>query len=399
MKEPTGFFSYAKLLSDYSASSIKDFSKVDLKGDDVACLFYTSGTTGAAKGVMLTHRNIVANSQNMITSFPEGSGKDLVYLHACPSFHLADGPTSLRITWLGGTHVILDAFKPESVLQLIAKEKVSTVVMIPTMINLCINHPNASQYDTSSLTHLIFGGSPMASETFASAMTYFSSAALIQIYGLTETAPLVTYLPFECVKSGKNPNKLLSCGIPARGVEVRVVDDEGNEIPHGSDKIGEIVCRGDNVMLGYWKRPEVTAETIKNGWLHSGDLATVDGEGFFYIVDRKKDMIITGGENVFSIEIEDILYRHPAILEAAVVGAPDPKWGEIVVALVHLRDGHTVSDKGLIKHCHEHLANFKCPKKVVFYPDPLIKGGTGKILKRKLREQFWQGEARQVHGS
>jgi len=317
-------------------------------------------------------------------------------------FHLGDGPTSFRITMYGGKHIILDSFVPEQVLETIQNEKITSVILIPTMINLCVHHPNILKYDVSSLKTLIFGGAPMSAETFRKTLSYFKNARLLHSYGLTETSPLLTYLSSDTLLSFSSSNfekRLLSCGIPFPGVLLRVVNDKGEEVEENGEEIGEVIAKSALVMKGYWRREDATKETIKDGWLFSGDLATRDSDGFIYIVDRKKDMIVSGGENVYSTEVENAIYKHPQVIEAAVIGIPDPKWGEIVGAAIYIKEGKSVTEAEIIAHCHKYIGGFKCPKKVDIYTEPLPKSGVGKILKRVLREKYWKNEVRQVHGS
>jgi long-chain acyl-CoA synthetase len=388
---PHGMLSYEVCLAEARA----DFAPPQIDEDDLAGLFYTSGTTGNPKGVMLSHRNLVSNAYHFLSSVHEAEGE--VYLHCCPMFHLADGPTSHRITWLGGTHVILPGFEPVAVLDAIQRERVTSVLLVPTMINLLVHHPCVGEYDLSSLRRILYGASPMPVELLRRANQVLG-CQLIQVYGLTETAPMLTMLPPQYVAlEGDDAaiRRLASCGRAVPGTRVRVVNEHGEDVPPG--EVGEIIARGPNVTRGYWNKPEETAAAFRNGWFYTGDLATVDKEQFIFIVDRKKDMIITGGENVFSTEVENGLYRHPAVLEAAVVGVPDAHWGEAVLALVVLKPGAMVTGAELIDHCRGLMAHYKCPQHVEFRSEALPKSGSGKILKAALREPYWQGYNRRVH--
>jgi long-chain acyl-CoA synthetase len=388
---PPGWLSYEALLATADA----DFAPAPVAPDDLAGLFYTSGTTGHPKGVMLSHANVVANTYHVLASglWREGD----VYLHACPMFHLADGPTSHAITWIGGTHVLIPGFKADLALEAIERERVTVTILIPTMINFLIHHPDVRKRDLSSLRNITYGGAPMPLELAQHAMRTLP-CTFRQAYGLTETSPLLTVLPAEEHVADGPPEKvrrLLSCGRAVVGVRVRVVNGRGEEVKPG--EVGEIIAKGPNIMVGYWRKPEETAEVLRDGWLYTGDLATVDEEGYIYIVDRKKDMIITGGENVFSTEVENVLYTHPAVLEAAVVGVPDERWGEAVKAIVVLKPGMQATEGELIAHCRARLAHFKAPRSVEFYAGALPKSGSGKILKRELRERYWAGQERRVH--
>jgi long-chain acyl-CoA synthetase len=388
---PEGFHSYEQLLAAASA----DFAPTPVVPEDLAALFYTSGTTGHPKGVMLSHANLLANAYHVLASMRWQEGE--VYLHACPMFHIADGPTSHFITWLGGTHVIIPGFKPDLALEVMERERVTATLMIPTMINFLIHHPDVGKRDLSVLRHIAYGGSPMPAETARQAMQTLP-CAFTHLYGLTEAAPLLTFLPPEQHVADGPPEKvrrLLSCGREVIGVRVRVVNPQGHDVEPG--EVGEIIAKGPNNMVGYWNKPQETADALRHGWLYTGDLATVDEEGYIYIVDRKKDMIITGGENVFSTEVENVLYTHPAILEAAVVGVPDATWGEAIKAIVVLKPGMQVNAEDIIEHCRGHIAHFKVPSSVDFYQGALPKSGSGKILKRELREKYWMGQERMVH--
>ncbi len=389
---PEGMIDYEDALADAGPFD----GEVSVEREDPAGLFYTSGTTGGPKGVILTHMNCVTNTYHVLITFGYREGD--VYMHACPMFHLADGPMSHPITMVGGKHTFLPSFDPKAAMEIIENEKVSVTLFIPTMINFLINHPDFDKHDLSSLRLINYGGSPMPVELMRKAMEKIGPL-FRQSYGLTETAPLLTSLPpSEHVLEGPEHRvrRLASCGREVAGVEVRVVNDEGENVK--PDEVGEIICRGPNIMKGYWRKPEETAAVLRGEWFHTGDMATVDEEGFLFIVDRKKDMIITGGENVFSTEVENALYKHPAILEAAVVGVPDEKWGEAIKAVVVLREGHSATEQEIIDYCREQITHYKCPRSVDFHPDDqLPKSGSGKILKAQLREKYWGGQGRRVH--
>jgi long-chain acyl-CoA synthetase len=388
---PEGFHSYERLLAAANA----EFPPTPVAPDDLAALFYTSGTTGHPKGVMLSHANLLANAYHILASMHWREGE--VYLHACPMFHIADGPTSHFITWLGGTHVIIPGFKPDVALEVMERERVSATLLIPTMINFLIHHPDVGKRDLSSLRHIAYGGAPMPAELARQAMQTLT-CAFRHLYGLTESAPLLTFLPpEEHVADGppERVRRLLSCGRAVIGVRVRVVDEQGNDAPPGA--VGEIIAKGPNIMVGYWNKPQETSDALRDGWLYTGDLATVDEEGYIYIVDRKKDMIITGGENVFSTEVENVLYTHPAVLEAAVVGVPDATWGETIKAIIVLKPDMQATAEDIVEYCRSRMGHFKVPRSVDFYEGALPKSGSGKILKRELREKYWVGQERRVH--
>jgi long-chain acyl-CoA synthetase len=388
---PEGFEGYEQLLGAASP----DFTATPVLPDDLAALFYTSGTTGHPKGVMLSHANLLANAYHILASM--SWQEEEVYLHACPMFHIADGPTSHFITWRGGTHVIIPGFKPDLALEVMERERVTATLLIPTMINFLIRHPDVDKRDLSTLRRIAYGGAPMPAELARQAMQTLA-CTFIHLYGLTESAPLLTLLPPEQHVADGPPEKvrrLLSCGRAIIGTRLRVVDGRGQDVPTG--EVGEIIAKGPNIMVGYWNKPDETAAALRDGWLYTGDLASMDEEGYVYIVDRKKDMIITGGENVFSTEVENALYTHPAILEAAVVGVPDATWGEAIKAIIVLKPGMRATAEDIIEHCRAHIAHFKVPRSVDFHESGLPKSGSGKILKRELREKYWAGQERRVH--
>ncbi len=384
-----GYLAYEDLLANGSPTLYAP----EVSDDELLGLFYTSGTTAEPKGVMLTHKNMLSNiahSEGVYNYLP-----DDVYLHAAPMFHLADGAAVFSHTSRGATQVFIPRFDPKQVLETIAREQVSLILLVPTMLNFLLQHPDLDSYDLSSLRHLTYGASPIAPDLLRRAMKILN-CQFGQGYGLTEASPLLTVLMPEdhLVTDEKSERRLASCGKPVRGVDVRVTKEDGSEVKPG--EVGEIIARGPNIMLGYWKRPEDTEDVLREGWLHTGDLATVDEEGYIYLVDRKKDMIVTGGENVYSTEVEAVLYAHPAVKEAAVISIPDPDWGEAVHACVALRDGKQVTADELAEFCRERLANYKVPRSIEFIEGELPKGGTGKILKKQLRERFWKDRARRI---
>jgi long-chain acyl-CoA synthetase len=294
----------------------------------------------------------------------------------------------------GVAQVTLPRFEPQLLCETIAQHRVTTTVMIPTMINLLTQWPEIGRFDLSSLRYLLYGGSPIAPEVIRRTREKLPGCALGQGYGLTETSPLLTTLD-DVDHTGQ---RLLSCGRPVLGVELAILDAEGLPAPAGAP--GEIVARGENVMRGYWRQPEATRDAFvggeTGGWFRTGDIAYQDEDGFVYHVDRSKDMIVTGGENVYSSEVEAAIYSHPDVKEAAVIGVPDPKWGELVMACVALKDGAALTAEELIAHCRTRLAGYKVPRRIEFIAGELPKSGSNKILKRKLREPYWQGVERRV---
>jgi long-chain acyl-CoA synthetase len=345
--------------------------------EDLVGLFYTSGTTGGPKGVMLTHRNLWANLvHSMMARFSKA-----VWLHAAPMFHLADLGAMYVITSNGGAHAFLPTYDPEKFMQLVERYRVSETVLVPTMLNMLVNHEAFEKYDLSSLENFLYGASPMPLPLLKSAMGKLPATRFRQGYGLTEASPLLTMLDYE----DHFGDAVTSAGKPVFGTEVRVVDELDRDVPAGES--GEIIARGANVMKGYWKRPEITAEVLRDGWLHTGDVGKFDKDGFLYILDRKKDMIKPGGENVYTPEVESIIAAHPGVLEVAVIGVPDEKWGEAIRAVVARRNGSMLEEVELIEWCRARTTHFKCPTSVVFV-DTLPKGGTGKVQKGVLRDRF-----------
>jgi long-chain acyl-CoA synthetase len=359
--------------------------------NDLVGLFYTSGTTGGPKGAMLTHRNVYSNAIHSLTP-SVGFVTEGRWLHSAPMFHLADAGAIHALTLSGVTHCFLPSFDPEATLAAIQRYRITNLVLVPTMLNMVLNHPNFDRYDLSSLKRVTYGASPMPLPLLRQAMQKLT-CGFGQGYGMTEVSPLLTFLtpehhsfdncdrPFAPVKSA---------GKPIIGVEVRVVDDHDSDVPPG--QVGEVIARGPNIMKGYWNRPEVNAEVLRGGWMHTGDLGVMDEDGFLYILDRKKDMIKTGSENVYSPEVESVLCAHPAVLEASVIGVPHETWGETIRAIVVTRPGATLTEAELIAWCRERLTHFKCPTSAVF-TDALPKGGTGKVQKNTLRERFGVGQA------
>ena len=382
---------YETLLS--ASDSMKADAEVD--PDDLAWLFYTSGTTGKPKGAMLTHRNLLAMMMNYFADVNPLAPEDVV-LHAAPLTH-GSGLFGLPAIAKGATSVILHtpSFDPQTVFALIQHLRVTTIAFLaPTQIKMMLNGPYRS-YDLSSLRCIPYGGGPMYVEDMKQAVEAFGPV-LVQIYGQGEAPMTISYLRREEHVTHGDPDaerRLASAGIPRTDVEVRIVDDDDHEVTAG--KIGEIAARGSVVMAGYWNRPDETAESLRGGWLHTGDIGMMDAQGYLYLLYRKKDMIISGGNNIYPREIEEVLLKHPAIYEVAVIGIPNPLWGESVKAIVALRSGMTVTEEEVNALCRQHLASYKKPRTVEFVPE-LPKNAYGKILKRELREQYWQGRERRI---
>ena len=358
-------------------------------------LFYTSGTTDRPKGVMLTHRNLYLHALNVIWAL-QNRDTD-VQLHTIPLFHANGWGATHTITAVGGTHILFPHFYPRTVFQVIGKERVTTFNLIPTMGTMLLQAPVTVKEDFSSLRLIHLGGSSVPKEMVKQLQQRFRCEVTCG-YGLTEASPVMTVAhPKSHLDEDEKSfyERSAMTGLELPGCEVRVVDDNGTDVCKDGKSVGEIVLRSNTVMKGYWKQPEETADAIRDGWLYTGDLATVDPENYLLIVDRKKDMIIRGGENIASIEIERILYSHPSVLECAVIAVPDSKWGECPVGFVVSRPGYTCNSEILTQHCRAHLASFKVPSRIEVV-DSLPKGGTGKIQKRVLREPYWAGKDKQV---
>ena len=389
-REP--FLNYETVLSAAS----DQFEDAEVASDDVAWLFYTSGTTGQPKGAMLTHRNLLGMTMNFYADMCPGFGPSDVALHAAPLSH-GSGCYALPSIGKAAANVILEAksFDPEQVLKTIETYRVTNTFAAPTMIKLLIDSPAVDQYDHSSLTAISYGGAPMLVEDLMQAMEKLGPC-LVQLYGQAESPMTITYLSHDDHVLDGNPDqmkRLASAGIPRTNVEVKIVDADDNELPPG--EMGEIVTRSDLVMRGYWRDPEATAETLRNGWLHTGDMGYIDESGYLFLMDRSKDLIISGGENVYPREIEEIIVQHPAVREVAVIGVPDPVWGESIKAVVSLLPESEVTEMELIEFCTDHIARYKRPKSVDFLEE-LPKNNYGKILKRELRDKYWRGKASQV---
>jgi long-chain acyl-CoA synthetase len=360
--------------------------------DDLAGLFYTGGTTGASKGVMLTHRNLIANTYHWLTLVPQYES-DVVLVMA-PLFHAAGSNGVLGALWTAGTQVPLPAFDPGVALDLIAGHGVTATLGVPTMLAALANEQHERPRDTRTLRLIGHGGSPIATEVLRRCCTEFPTAEFVEVYGATELSPLATVLVGE--RALLDHPRARSCGRPVAGGQVRVVDLDGRTLPPG--EVGEVVVRGPQVMRGYWNKPEQTAKALRGGEYWSGDLGYMDTDGYLFLVDRAKDMIISGGENVYSTEVEDVLYRHPGVLEVAVFGVPDDTWGEVVHAVVVPRAGYEGLDPAeLIAFCRDRIAHYKAPRGIDLRSEPLPKSGPGKVLKRELRAPFWKGQDRNVH--
>jgi long-chain acyl-CoA synthetase len=355
--------------------------------DDVQSIIFTAGTTGKPKGAMRTHRHLLSDA--VASAIDLKVGYDEKVLITFPMYHVACEDNIVRHSYLPNTiHIKKEGgFNPAEVLEYIAKERISRAQFVPTMIHSLIQVPDVGKYDLSSLKLILYAGSSMPVELLKRAITVFP-CGFAQMYGQTESGPFTTFLsPEDHILDGteKSISRLASSGKPALNYEIRIVDEDDNDVPPGN--VGEIIGRSEAMTIGYWQMPEATAEKLKNGWLHTGDLGRFDEDGYIYIVERKNDMIISGGVNVYPREIEEVLYKHPAVSEASVIGVPDEHWGEIVKAVVVLKKGTSTTEAEIIGFCGKHLAGFKKPKSVDFWQE-LPKSSTGKILKKDIREAF-----------
>ncbi len=379
---------YEELLSS-SAPFVTDFMQVD--ENSLAELFYTSGTSANPKGVMLTHRNIYLHALNVSIAF--ASTADSVELHTIPLFHANGWGVAHSLTFAAGKHVMIRKFDTTEVFRLIEQERVQSLALVPTMATALVNCPNRHRYNLSSLARISIGGAA-SSPTLVREVEQKMGCLCYSGYGLTETAPVLTTarmklgMQWEGAQRYENQART---GYAIPGVEIRVVDPEGEDVPRDGKSIGEIVARSDGVMAGYWKQPEATAAVMRGGWFHTGDMATLDENGYLLIVDRKKDIIVSGGENVSSLEVEKAILAHPSVYEVAVIPVPDERWGEAPKALVVLKPGAQATENELLEFCRSNLSHYKCPRSIEFL-DLLPKTGTGKVLKKELRKKYWAGQ-------
>jgi acyl-CoA synthetase (AMP-forming)/AMP-acid ligase II len=368
---------------------------VVVQRDDLAWLFYTSGTTGRPKGAVLTHRNLVAMVKNFLLDVNPARETD-VLLHAGAITH-GSGMSIFHHIARGAASAFPSTrtFEPRRIFEAVQRYRVTTMFLAPTMIHMLTTSGAHHEYDLSSLHTIFYGRGPMYVEQQQEAVRTFGPI-FCQVFAQGEAPMVCTTLPKGDHLAGNDPvmqRRLSSAGRETTGVQVRVVDDRDDPVPPGTP--GEIVVRGDLVMKGYWNRPDATAETLRNGWLHTGDVGHLDEDGYLYITDRKKDLIISGGANIYPLEVEEVICTHPAVQEVTVIGVPDEKWGESVKALVVLRPAAQASEADIIEHCRLRLASYKKPTSVEFLPE-LPKNAYGKVLKRELREPYWAGRDRNV---
>lgn len=365
---------------------------VNVGGDDPVLILYTGGTTGESKGALHTHHSIYMGMLNQTVA--ERIVPSDVYMLTGQMFHI---PVALAINYMAhGCPVVLINFEAKLALEVIQKERVSAFLGITTMLNWMMAVENFESYDLSSLRNIQYGGGPMPATVVKAALESFP-CTLIQGYGQTEgmTMTFLSQEDHQDAVTGNHPERLNSCGRDGFVTTTRLVDSNGKEIPKDNESTGEIIIRSDANMVGYWRRPDLTEKTIKDGWMWTGDIATWDEEGYIFIVDRAKDMIISGGENIYSTQVESAIHKHEAVLEAAVIGVPDEEWGEAVKAVVVLKPGASATEQEIIDVAREHLASYQKPRSVDFV-ESLPKAPTGKILKRELRDPYWKASGRQV---
>jgi acyl-CoA synthetase (AMP-forming)/AMP-acid ligase II len=388
-KAPRGWQSF----EDWTRGVDESPPQRSIDSDSDLYQMYTSGTTGRPKGAVLTHAAVCAQLEQISGILNLGPGDR--YLIVAPVYHAAAALASFWTVRQGGALFIMEDFDPAAVVKALSEQEIAAATLVPAMIQAClVAVPDVASRRFDALRFVVYGASPIAAETLRRAIDVFG-CGFAQGYGMTETTAGATFLlPKDHERAlAEQPGLLLSCGRPLPGTEVRVVDPEGRDLPPG--QVGEVLVRGPQLMRGYWKLPEATAEALAGGWMHTGDAASLDAEGFLYIQDRVKDMIVSGGENIYPREVENALFEHAAVADAAVIGVPDVRWGEAVKALVVLRPGAQVGEAELIEFCRERLAAFKRPRSVEFVTE-LPRNPSGKVLKKDLREKYWKGHTRRV---
>ena len=385
---PEGFLDYEALLE--AAEGMEDAGR---SGSDLAALFYTGGTTGRSKGVMITHEGMFINVLQWITAV--GVTEEDRFLIIPPMFHAAGGENAIATAALGATACIMPAFDVETGLQLIEQERLTKLPLVATMLDMMVNHPAVASHDVSSIRKITYGASPLHERILRRALEVFPDASFYQVFGQTEGGPTVSVLaPRFHTTEGPCSGKMKSAGQVILGSQIAILDEAGNELPAG--EVGEISVQGPGVSPGYWNLDEVTRASRSGPWLRTGDGGYLDEDGFLYISDRIKDMIISGGENVYPAEVEAILMQREEIAECAVIGIPSDKWGEQVHGIVRLQEGSTTSAEELINWCRQHLAGYKCIRSVDFRAEPFPLSATNKILKRELRKPYWEKEDRNL---
>lgn len=388
---PPGWISLDALL----AEGKDERPKREISADDMIYLIYTSGTTGHPKGVMISHKNVIAHVEQSMVATCAGRAPGARALVATPLYHAAGVLRIMTAAINGGTVVLMEHFEAPDFVRLIVEEKINSVNMVPSIIQTLLDTiPDIATLDFSNLQVIYYGAAPIAEPTLKRALSVFK-CPLIQGYGLTESTGGIVYLnEVDHQKALEGRAQLLrSTGRPVVLADIRIVGPDDQDVPRGT--VGELVVRGPNVMKGYWRNPQATAEALRGGWLHSGDAASMDEDGYIYLQDRIKDMIVSGGTNIYPIEIESVLLEHAGLADVAVIGVPDTKWGEAVMAFCVLRPGHQPNADDLIAFCRERLGGYKIPRRYEFVNE-LPRNASGKILKRVLREPFWKGQTRGV---
>ncbi|CAG4906675.1 acyl-CoA synthetase [Paraburkholderia saeva] len=385
---PAGTRGYEHLVK--SSAPVRDAFR---SGNDLAAILYTGGTTGAPKGVMLSHANLLCNALSALAAAPRPAVE--ATLHIAPLFHVGGLALVIQSALRQAKHVVLPNFDPGAILSTIVEESVNETFVVSTMLQAILDHPTFDSHDLSSLTSVLYGAAPMNSTLLHRALKALPSSQFMQLYGMTEIAPVAAVLPASChTPEGQKLNKLKAAGRPAPICEVRIVDPEtGEALPVGS--VGEVAVSGPSVMLGYWNKPEETAKALRDGWMHTGDAGYMDEDGYLFVTDRIKDMIISGGENIYSTEVENAVLSHPAVQACAVIGIPDEKWGESVHAVIVTRESHHVTAEEVIEHCRRLIAGYKCPRSIEFRAE-LPHSAAGKLLKYKLREAFQNSQPHQA---
>jgi acyl-CoA synthetase (AMP-forming)/AMP-acid ligase II len=385
---PAGMLHYEDLLA--AAQPVHDAMR---QGDDLAAVMYTGGTTGSPKGVMLSHGNFYLNALASIAMVQRPMGG--VGLVAAPFFHVAGCGLSMQLMRRQATQVLIPGYDEVGVMHMVQAERINEMFLVPIMIRRLIEHPNFKDYDFSSLKHMFYGASAIDEVLLTAAMAALPGVQFAQAYGMTELSPTIAMLlPEDHLPGPHQAQRLRSAGRPLPIAEIRIVDGDDNELPAG--QAGEICARGPMVMQGYWNKPQATEAALKGGWMHTGDGGYLDNDGYLYVVDRLKDMIVTGGENVYSAEVENALAQLPAIAQSAVIGVPDAHWGERVHAVIVVRPGHTLTPEQVMAHCKGLIAGYKCPRSVEFRTE-LPTSPAGKLQKFVLRNEHWAGHARRVN--
>ena len=386
---PEGMLSFEELIAQNAPCE-----DAQRGGEELAGLFYTGGTTGFPKGVMLPHRALWYNA--IAIAKEVRLDRDTRYLHAAPMFHMADFGFNTAIAMVGGCNVFIPSFEPEATMNAQETHRVNNMLLVPTMLGVILAHPTFKPERLKMLKSCIYGASPMPEGLLRQAMQVMPHVNFYQAYGQTEMAPIVSILlPEDHVLDGPKSVRLRSAGLPAIGCEIKIIDEHGNIVPRGT--VGEIAVRSLGTMLGYWQLAEQTEKTLVNGWVHTGDGAYQDEDGFIYIVDRMKDMIVSGGENVFSAEVESVISTHPNVAAVAVIGIPSDQWGESVHAIIIPKPGTNPDEASIIAHCKAHIAGYKCPRSITLRSEPFPMSGAGKVLKRELRAPYWDGQTRSVN--